>query len=384
MPAPVIAPAPPEMRVTSLDGLRGIAACAVAAFHFLYAFQPSVYAHPRTGFSLNDLPVAAFWNGHFAVAVFFALSGFVLAASAPRTAREAPLMIGLRYVRLAVPALISSAIAWAWLSGFPDAGRVTQALTGSSWFRWTYQPPIPPFSQALWEGAIGVFIDGTTKFNNPLWTMRAELIGSLLIYGAYAVLPHRLRIPAMGLGLVGFGIAGMAGADTYFLVAFCGGALVFELRARLAERAALGWLLFALALTAGGVIPGHATGAGLLGQILPWLGAYGVCDLAAILLVISILTTPQLRAALETPLAQHLGEMSFPLYLVHVPLIVAPVAFAFDRLSPLSLPGLAGLFIVWALASLILARLFLIAVERPLLAALRKLRARGRARLAAA
>lgn len=368
----------PAARVTSLDGVRGVAACAVAAFHFLYAFRPDVYARERTGFSLDDLPVAALWNGHFAVAVFFALSGFVLAASSPRSLREAPLMIGLRYVRLAVPALISSAIAWAWLTGFPDAGRAAQALSGSSWFRWTYQPPIPPLSQALWEGGIGVFLDGTTRFNNPLWTMRAELIGSLLIYGSYALLKGRTRAPAMVLGMVGFGLA-----EVYFLVAFCGGALVFELRDRLRDNAPVGWLLFALALTAGGIIPGHAAGSGLIGPVWPYLGAYGVCDIAAILLIVSVLITPGLRGFFEHALLQRLGEMSFPLYLVHVPLIVAPAAFVFDRFSPLSPPGLAGLFIAVCIGSLVLAWGFLVCVERPLLGSLRRLRTRGRARLAA-
>lgn len=373
----------PGARVTALDGLRGIAACAVAVFHFLYAFQPAVYARGRTGFSLEDLPLAALWNGHFAVAVFFALSGFVLAASAPRGMREAPLMISLRYVRLAMPALISSAIAWAWLTGFPEAGRAAQAISGSSWFRWTYQPPIPPLSQALWEGGIGVFIDGTTRFNNPLWTMRSELIGSLVIYGAYALLPRRMRPAAMALGAAASGFAGLGGADSYFLMAFCGGALIYELRDKLVEKAGLGWLLFALAVTAGGVIAGHAAGPGLMGHLLPYLGAYGVCELAALLLILSILITPQLRAVLERPFAQHLGEMSFPLYLVHVPLIVGPAAFLFDKLAPLSPLELAGLFAGVAAASFGLAQLFLVTVERPLLGALRVMRARGRARLAA-
>lgn len=382
-PSAGVSASPASPRVTALDGLRGVAACAVAVFHFLYAFQPAVYARGRTGFSLQDLPLAAFWNGHFAVAVFFALSGFVLAASAPRGMREAPLMIGLRYVRLAVPALISSAIAWAWLTSFPDAGHAAQAISGSSWFRWTYQPPIPPLSQALWEGGVGVFLDGTTRFNNPLWTMRSEFIGSLLIYGLYAVLPLRTRPAAMALGGLVAGVAGLYGADAYFLMAFCGGALVYEMKGHLKDSPAWGWALFALALIFGGVIPGHAAGAGLMGHVLPYLGAYGVCDLAAILLVISILITPQIRTALERPLAQRLGEMSFPLYLVHVPLIVGPAAFVFAQFAPLSLPALALLFLAVAGGSAVLAHLFLVGVERPLLAVLRLVRARGRARFAA-
>ncbi|MPT21584.1 MAG: DUF1624 domain-containing protein [Starkeya sp.] len=134
-PAP---PAPTSQRVLCLDGLRGVAACSVVAFHFFYAFTPAPFTDwGRTGFGLWDTPLAVLWNGHFAVALFFVLSGFVLAASAPRTAREAPALIGLRYLRLALPALVSSALAWAWLNGFPEAAREVQAMTGSRWFRWT-------------------------------------------------------------------------------------------------------------------------------------------------------------------------------------------------------------------------------------------------------
>ncbi len=211
-------------------------------------------------------PLRPLWNGHFAVAVFFALSGSFSRHPPPRTAREAPLMIGLRYVRLAVPALISSAIAWAWLSGFPrcragDAGPDRQFMVPLD---------LPAPHPAFLAGPVGRghrrVIDGTTKFNNPLWTMRAELIGSLLIYG-----PMRFCLTAAhsghGARLSPASESQEWPAPTHlFSGGLCGGALLFELRARLMERAALGWPLFALALTAGGVIPGHAAGAGCWGR----------------------------------------------------------------------------------------------------------------------
>ncbi len=366
-------------RVACLDGLRGVAAVGVVAFHFFYAFDPAPFADKaRTGFGIIDLPVAALWNGRFSVAVFFVLSGFVLAASSPRTLREAPFMIALRYFRLALPAVASSVIAWAWLTGFPHAAHEAQAISGSRWFYWTYQAPIPPLSQALWEGAVGVFVEGTTKFNNPLWTMRTEFLGSVLIYGAYALIAPRWRAGAMVAGLVGLAIA-----QEYGLAAFCGGALVFEARHRLVSHTALGAGLCLLGLVLGGPFPGHVPGPGLGDLILSHLGTDGVREAGALCLIVSILMTQQLRRAFAHPLLLRLGELSFPLYLVHVPLICAPVSWLFVHFAPLSPASLGLLFLLLLATSLLLAGVFLVAVERPVLALLRTVRTRGRARLAA-
>ncbi|MCK0208007.1 acyltransferase [Starkeya koreensis] len=366
-------------RVVCLDGLRGVAACAVVVFHFFYAFTPGPFADKaRTGFSLFDTPLAFFWNGHFAVAVFFVLSGFVLAASAPKSTREAPLMIGLRYLRLGVPALASSILAWAWLVSFPDAAREVQALTGSPWFRWTYQPPIPPLSQAIWEGAIGVFVEGTTRFNNPLWTMQAEFFGSLLIYGGYALLRGGARPLAMALGLVVFPALGL-----FYLAAFCGGALVYELRGRLRDHLWLGAALGLAGLVLGATYPGRAAGEDLASQFVASLGRDGPRQAGALLLLVAVLITPPLRRVLETAPLQRLGELSFPIYLVHVPLIVAPASAIFVSYAPVSASGLAMLFLGTCLATLALGQLFLIAVERPVLAGLKAIRRRARAWLAA-
>ncbi|GGF47249.1 acyltransferase [Azorhizobium oxalatiphilum] len=370
-------PASRTDRVTCLDGLRGVAACAVVLFHFLYAFKPMVFANSRVGFSLSDTPLAILWNGRFSVAVFFVLSGFVLAASAPRSWREAPLLVGLRYLRLAIPALISSVIAWGWLMGFPDAVREAHALTGSWWFRWTYQPPIPPLSQAMWEGAVGVFLEGTTRFNNPLWTMKTELLGSLMIYIGYAVTPPRWRMLVLTAGAIA-----LIMMDEIGLAAFCAGALIFEGRALLRPHAALGLGLGAVGLILGAPLSGHAAGPGVTDTILASLGTNGLREAGATLVVISILMTPALRSFFERPLLQKLGELSFPLYLVHVPLIVGPACAAYVALAPMGTPGLVLLFAAVAAASLALAVPFLWLVERPTLNGLKALRTRGRARLA--
>ncbi len=122
---------------------------------------------------------------------------------------------------------------------------------------------------------------------------------------------------------------------------------------------------------------------GSLAYAQSWLGTGGLREIGALLVMVAILITPPVRRFFEAPPLQRLGELSFPIYLVHVPLIVAPVAAIFTALAPLSPLALVGLFALTCLGTLALGGLFLVAVERPLLAVLKAVRTRGRARLAA-
>ena len=93
-----------EGRIESFDGLRGIAALAVVAFHFLCMFHPAA-AHAMAADPVwaAQTPLGLTWNGPFAVMVFFALSGFVLAAAADRRRGTLAGDLAARYLRLAVP-----------------------------------------------------------------------------------------------------------------------------------------------------------------------------------------------------------------------------------------------------------------------------------------
>src|SRR6185437_7755900 len=128
-----------EQRFGSLDGLRGIAALTVVFFHFFSAYVPKLLpeqvADPWWG---SDTPLALFYNGGFAVSVFFVLSGFVIANSASK--RHLPILFNLlsRYFRLAMPVLAGTLFGWALLALSPNTVAQLKAVENHAWLNWVY------------------------------------------------------------------------------------------------------------------------------------------------------------------------------------------------------------------------------------------------------
>lgn len=120
-------------RFEYLDGLRGLAALAVVNHHFICAFAPWIFPDPaiyRLLFVAGPLVILR--NGIFAVYVFFALSGFVIANSAARKGYSLPVRLLTRYLRLAVPLTCSLLFAFALLSLFPTS-RLELARKYPAW-----------------------------------------------------------------------------------------------------------------------------------------------------------------------------------------------------------------------------------------------------------
>jgi peptidoglycan/LPS O-acetylase OafA/YrhL len=360
-----------QQRLNHLDGLRGVAALAVVAFHFTAALAPSfVPAYQLNAHWVAYTPLAVFWNGPFAVSVFFVLSGFVVANAALKRGDPLWIDVVIRYLRIAVPATFSVIFAWALLSAYPLAATELAARTGSPWLAFTYQGNIPSLPHALFNGTIGIFVIGGSLFNNVLWTMRPELIGSLVCFVVCLFPAARWRI----LISIAFGIAILL-TRRFEYEGFVFGIL-------LREAVGAGWRMrWPLAAMVVGLVVGSQSGdawASLSTERWPAMFRIDekggiIYPIAALLVVYATIGSHALYVLLSSRVARFLGAVSFPIYLIHVPIIYT--IFAAFSVSLTEWPSaLFALVVVTLCAMFAMAYAIEVLLERPLLRSLGSLR----------
>ena len=132
-------------------------------------------------------------DGNLAVFIFFVLSGFALSIGYIQTRRMSLItsLCARRYLRLAIPILFASLLAYLLLSARLfyniDAGNAI----GNSWLARFYGFA-PGFYDSVKFGLYGVFVssDVTLSYNPILWTMPIELFGSFIVFAICALFLH--------------------------------------------------------------------------------------------------------------------------------------------------------------------------------------------------
>jgi peptidoglycan/LPS O-acetylase OafA/YrhL len=356
-------------RLAPLDGLRGLAALVVVVHHGALAL-PSLAAQVlgsdpgSPAWWLTYTPLYAAWAGREAVLVFFVLSGLVLVLprlSGGRTGGWAG-YYRKRVVRIYLPVVAAVGFSALVVALVPRAGGA-----GWSWWMWAHVGPVEPLGLAR----DAVLLTGTGWVNSALWSLKYEVLFSLLLPG-YVLVARRVALPlwvSLPAVLAGVGWATAAGWGTAgYLGVFATGVLlaqhldtlagwarrIADLRA--AEAVWTTFLVVALGL--------------LLSEVWtrlvfadPWwwglLGRPGAV-LGAALLVVCCLHAPGPRRLLTARPLQWLGTVSFALYLVHEPIVVSVATVAGPTRT-----GVLLTLVVGTLGSLATAALFHRLVEQP-------------------
>lgn len=323
-------------RVTSLDGLRGVAALVVLVHH-TFLTQPSLaapYFDPTPsgdGLSwwMTYTPLHLLWAGTEAVFVFFVLSGLVLALPAVKSGRfNLRGYYPRRLLRLYLPVWAAIGLAVLWATAAP---RIWKA--GDSWWLPVHGAS-PTVDGALWD-ALLLVSPGSTNY--VLWSLQWEVIYCLalpLVLVAARAFPKLW--PVKVLAVLGALVIG-AGTDSLALSSlsfFALGTLMAVEHRRLQRwavaiqsrsYAALVWWLalsdgvalllsywfFHATTRAGSELPQGAD------AISRGLQAIGAC-----LLIFIVWQWPAARRAMTSRVAQWLGTRSFSLYLVHLPVVL--------------------------------------------------------------
>jgi peptidoglycan/LPS O-acetylase OafA/YrhL len=344
-------------RINYLESIRGLAALQVLLLHFLAAFAPEFVfslsgTAPVAGF-VHLSPLYFLYDGYSAVYIFFALSGYVLTHSFERNLARPLAQVPARIVRLGVPAIAAVLVSAAVMLIFGKPNMVAGELTGSAWFadQWNTQVSLASVVKdgtlnALllgYRGLPGVAFLGPWQQSveqslvAPLWTLSIEFYGSMIVLLLCwcARRSRKLWYAAMLLGA-------MFTIRSAYICFFVGH---FLAALACAERPA----------PASRLLPAFAVGSGIFVCVLAevwqpqWLKALCVSPtyllfpgqfapmqqkaFGAILVLVGLIHLEAARSLLSKPWLVARSKLSFPLYLIHWPILFGPAATLFLLLS---------------------------------------------------
>jgi peptidoglycan/LPS O-acetylase OafA/YrhL len=298
---------PASDRAVEIDGIRGWAALIVLLYHVFWEMLGHVLPQIR------NTATGVLLNGGTAVSIFFVLSGDALSAAyfKTRDPRSVDRLLVKRYFRLTVPIFFSCLLVFILMRlGWDYHLRAASLVHSEEWLGDVLE--FRPTSFNLLEYALrDVYIHHTKQgsYNPILWTMPIEMIGSMLVF-LLCYVWDRLRRPSWIVSAMTASC--FAAAAPYCL--FGVGVLLGYARQRgLLEqlRNSTRWQIVCIAVAA------LAFGLSAL-----YRGNHASA-LVATLLVVVFYTHRLLRRFFVCSLSRYLGAISFPLYLVHFPVIIS-------------------------------------------------------------
>jgi peptidoglycan/LPS O-acetylase OafA/YrhL len=312
-------------KLVCFDAVRGLAALEAVVAHTMLAYWPGLYF--RSGPAWEQCPVWAQWfyrfpgkyvvNGLVIVPLFYILSGFVLSLTFFQGGSALSLGSAAvrRYLRLMLPVAASIFLAYALLKagvmynhaaveqldeayGFAQQSAPDPRAGWSNNWLSSYYNVAPSLLSAVRESVWDAFT-GVSQYNLPLYTMPTELAGSFLVYGFLALFGS-LRNRWLLYGIVA---CVCVLGQRMFMLDFLMGIALCDLWRQNQQRCGRSLMLGpALALIAGAIF------------LLPW------GHVTALLIIGTVAVTPRLQQLLSARWLAFLGQTSFGLYVIHMPI----------------------------------------------------------------
>lgn len=307
-------------KLVHLECARGIASVIVIFNHFCVAFLPGIKTSFLNG-GLQLTPVYFLLNGSGAVIFFFLLSGFVLTQGFFRNPAPESLLRSVvkRLPRLMLPVSVTIIAGYLILKSGWAPYQLAAGISGSQWLHDFGNAKFPqgftPTLASAVQQFLYVFLFSNNSFyNSNLWTMRDEFLGSLLVFAISALFLYRRFRPApvmipihLGLIVASFFlhiafVPFLVGSGLAYLI------VVQNLTFTISNRLAI--ILLCAAAMAFSVDNLPVVG------ILP--AVFG-----SVLVMVALLGNAGLAERLSGRYGLLLGQLSFPLYLVHTLVIMS-------------------------------------------------------------
>lgn len=308
--------ATPKLRLEFLDGIRGWASLMVFFYHLI------IQLLANTTPSYKSKYLAFLLDGEFAVFIFFVLSGFVLSIKfilSPGKYSLAQAALA-RYFRLMLPIIITSFMAYMLMLAHAMYNVQAAGLARSpDWMGsyFNFEPTLAYFWQFNLYYVFFNFNPGA-NFNPVLWTIAYEFTGSMLVYlilGLFRTAKNQTYLVPLAV-LILFNLV-----HNPIIACFAIGYVLAELYVAYGKRLessvwinGLATLLF--------VVP-------IVFSTFFRTGHHFYLALLATLLVVSVSFSCVLKRFFSNKVSRFLGRISFPLYLIHLPLICSFSAYLF-------------------------------------------------------
>jgi peptidoglycan/LPS O-acetylase OafA/YrhL len=348
---------PKVPRIAYLESIRGLAAVQVLLLHFLAAFAPDlVFSLPAAAAVAGYIhlsPLYFLYDGYSAVYIFFALSGYVLTRSFERNLAQPSSQILARVIRLGLPALAATFVAAAVMLMFGKPNVAAGDLSGAAWFasQWNTDASILSIMRdgtvnALFLGYSGLpgvaFLAPWQQpveqsFVAPLWTLSIEFYGSMIIL-LLCWCARRSRVLWWAVMLVG----AIFTIRSAYICFFVGHLLAAFHRA---EKPAPERKLLPVFFIVSGIflcvlaevwqpewlrrLCADPTYLLFPGQFAPMQQK----TFGAILVLLGIIDLEVARRFLSRPWLVARSQLSFPVYLIHWPILLGPAAALFLLLN---------------------------------------------------
>lgn len=326
-------------KILYLEGIRGIAALIVVVAHFLQYFyfrlfnddNSTMHNSYETWFS--ETPLNIFYNGNFAVTIFFVLSGYVLSL---KFFKEKNLniiyeMVIKRYFRLLIPVAVSVIITYIVIKlnaiHYYDIVEYTKAKANDA-FVIEHN-----FLELLKYITVDVFFLNEDHYNPALWTMYYELIGSFIVF---ATLPLVIKLTNFYMKTIFYLIIMLIAAALFspYITLFLMGMWLCDLDIdnTLIKNWNYSWVNLSILVIAlyFGSYP-YVDTSGTVYEVLSILpGAFLITHIiGAFLLVLVAIRSKLMQKLFSNKIFEFLGKISFSLYLIHFVVIYSLSSYLF-------------------------------------------------------